>query len=129
MALPARLTATDCCDDIPVTATEFHLIGKETERGWEQAEDISTLLPSLLRYERNLGTVNDALQKRLQKMPINALQRETGLSRHTVLRARQGKRVHPRLVQLLRIAVRTIPSRKSRIYHWAITELRTILLE
>jgi hypothetical protein len=33
----------------PVTASEFQLIGKETERGWEQAEDISTLLPSLMR--------------------------------------------------------------------------------
>jgi excinuclease ABC subunit A len=29
----------------PVTATGFHFIGKETERGWEQSEDISTLLP------------------------------------------------------------------------------------
>jgi hypothetical protein len=28
----------------PVTATAFHLIGKETERGWEQSEDISTLI-------------------------------------------------------------------------------------
>jgi hypothetical protein len=28
----------------PVTASGFHFIGKETERGWEQAEDISTLL-------------------------------------------------------------------------------------
>jgi hypothetical protein len=37
----------------PVTATEFHLIGKETERGWEQAEDISTLLPSLRQYGRD----------------------------------------------------------------------------
>jgi len=40
----------------PVTASAFHLIGKETERGWEQADDISTLLPSLIRYQRNTGT-------------------------------------------------------------------------
>lgn len=33
----------------PVTASAFHLIGKETERGWEQADDISTLWPSLIR--------------------------------------------------------------------------------
>jgi hypothetical protein len=37
----------------PVTAAGFHLIGKETERGWEQAEDISTLLPSLGERGRN----------------------------------------------------------------------------
>ena len=34
----------------PVTATAFHLIGKETERGWEQNDNISTLMPSLVRY-------------------------------------------------------------------------------
>ncbi len=96
----------------PVTATEFHLIGKETERGWEQAEDISTLLPSLKRYERNAGTVNESLRERLQKMSLNTLQRETGLSRHTILRARQGKKVRPRSLQLLKAAVSTAPIRK-----------------
>jgi hypothetical protein len=35
----------------PVRPSGFHLIGKETERGWEQAEDISTLMPSLVRYQ------------------------------------------------------------------------------
>jgi len=39
----------------PVTALEFRLIGKETERGWEQDDDISTLLPSLGRYGHNKG--------------------------------------------------------------------------
>lgn len=89
----------------PVTATEFHLIGKETERGWEQAEDISTLLPSLKRYERNEGIANESLRQHLQNISLNALQKETGLSRHTILRARGGKRLHPRSVQLLKAAV------------------------
>jgi len=97
----------------PVTASEFHLIGKETERGWEQAEDISTLLPSLKRYERDSGTMNESLRERLQKMSLHSLRRETGLSRHTILRAREGKGVHPRSLKLLRIAVGTISSRKS----------------
>jgi len=71
----------------PVTANpEFHLIGKETERGWDQAQDISTLLPSLKRYERNTGTANESLRERLRKMSLNALQRESGLSRTTILR-------------------------------------------
>jgi hypothetical protein len=92
----------------PVTASEFILIGKETERGWEQAEDISTLLPSLKRYERNTGTANQLLRERLQKMSLTALQRETGLSRNTILRARRGERVHPKSLQRLRIAPRTV---------------------
>jgi hypothetical protein len=97
----------------PVTATEFHLIGKETERDWEQAEDISTLLPSLLRYGRSPQLANHALIDRLRAISLNNLQQKTGLSRHTILRARLGKRVYPRSLKLLRIAVRTIPSRKS----------------
>jgi hypothetical protein len=102
----------------PVTASGFHLIGKENERGWEQAEDISTLLPSLKRYGRNIGTMNESLRERLQKMSLDALQRDTGLSRHTILRAREGKGVHPRSLKLFRIAARTISSRKRGIYHW-----------
>jgi hypothetical protein len=88
----------------PVTASEFHLIGKETERGWEQAEDISTLLPTLKRYERNTGTANQLIRERLQTMSLDALQKETGLSRNTILRARRGQRVHPKSLQRLRIA-------------------------
>ena len=76
------------------------------------AEDISTLLPSLKRYEPNPGTVNESLRERLQNMSLHALQRETGLSRHTILRARQGKRVHPGSLQLLKIVVSTVQIRR-----------------
>jgi hypothetical protein len=95
----------------PVTANpEFHLIGKETERGWEQAEDISTLLPSLKTYERSTGAANHLLRERLQKMSLNFLQKESGLSRNTILRARRGEPVHPRSLQRLQIAARALPS-------------------
>jgi hypothetical protein len=92
----------------PVTESEFILIGKETERGWEQAEDISTLLPSLKRYERSTGTANGFLRERLQNMSLNFLQKETGLSRNTILRARRGQRVHARSLQRLRTGVSTL---------------------
>ena len=49
---------------------------------------MSTLLPSLKHYERNSGTANQHFRERLQKTSLNTLQRETGLSRHTILRAR-----------------------------------------
>ena len=83
------------------------MIGEETERGCEQAEDISTLLQSLKRYERNTGTANQSLREHLQKMSLNVLQKETGLSRNTILRARRGQRLHPRSLQRLRIAAGT----------------------
>jgi hypothetical protein len=88
----------------PVTASEFHLIGKETERGWEQAEDVSTLMPSLMRYERNTDTANQLLRERLNRLSLNTLQKESGLSRNTILRARRGERVHPTSLQRLRCA-------------------------
>jgi hypothetical protein len=90
----------------PVTASGFHWIGKETERGWEQAEDISTLLPSLTRYGRNVLTANQDLRQRLQKMSLEHLQKETGLSRNTIIRARRGKRVSPGSLQHLSLATR-----------------------
>jgi hypothetical protein len=82
----------------PVTASSFHLIGKETERGWEQSEDISTLLPSLMRYQE-CGVAGEQLRQRLLQVPIDVLERETGLSRHTILRARRGPPVHHRSPQ------------------------------
>ena len=97
----------------PITASGFHLIGKETERGWEQGEDISTLLPSLVRYQQNSGIAGERLRQRLRQISLTILERETGLSRHTILRARQGQRVHPRSLQLLRMAVLKVPIGKT----------------
>jgi hypothetical protein len=39
----------------------------------------------------------------LLHISLDVLERETGLGRHTILRARRGERVHPRSVQRLRI--------------------------
>jgi hypothetical protein len=95
-----------------VTACGFHLIGKETERGWEQAEDISTLLPSLVRYQLNAGTAKQAVRQCLQQISLDTLEKETGLSRHTILRARRGQQIHLRSLRLLESAVRTVHARK-----------------
>ncbi len=102
---PCRSDSHGLLKRYPVTACAFHLIGKETERGWEQAEDISTLLPSLKRYDRNAGTVNQPLRERLKKVSLNALQKETGLSRHTILRVRRGQRVQLRSLRLIAATV------------------------
>ena len=98
---PCRADSNGLLRRYPVTASEFHLIGKETERGWEQAEDISTLLPSLRRYGRRNGGTNQALVESLQAISLNDLQKKTGLSRHTILRARNGETLYPRSLQIL----------------------------
>lgn len=96
----------------PVTATSFHLIGKETERGWEQNDDVSTLMPSLVRYGSDTGIADEQLRKRLLEIPLAFLEFETGLSRHTIVRARRGEPVHARSLQLLKNVVRRVPVRK-----------------
>src|SRR5207247_4157639 len=87
---PCRADSHGLLKRYPVTASGFNLIGKETERGWEQAEDISTLLPSLVRYQEKGSRVSEKLQQRLGQIPLAFLERETGLSRHTIVRARCG---------------------------------------
>ena len=90
----------------PVTATSFQPIGKETEHGWEQAEDISTLMPSLVRYREKIAIPGSKFQARLQQSSLAVLQGKTGLSRHTILRARRGQKVRAKSLKLLRTATR-----------------------
>lgn len=97
---PCRADSQGLLGRYPVTASKFHLIGKETERGWEQSEDISTLLPSLMQYQQS-SAAGKQLRRRLLLIHLDVLERETGLSRHSIVRVRAGKRVHPRTLQLL----------------------------
>lgn len=106
---PCRADSAGLLKRYPVTAAGFHLIGKETERGWEQNDDISTLLPSLVRYGLNSGIADDRLKRRLREIPLAFLERETGLSRHTIVRARRGQPVHARSIRLLKNAIRKVP--------------------
>jgi hypothetical protein len=106
---PCKADSAGLLKRYPVTTTGFHLIGKETERGWEQSDDISTLMPSLVRYGVNSGVAEETLRQRLQRVPLAFLERETGLSRHTILRARRGQPVHPRSLRLLKTLVHKIP--------------------
>jgi hypothetical protein len=89
----------------PVTAAGLHFIGKETERGWEQDDDISTLLPSLVRYDNSGAIAGTRLQDKLLRVSIDTLQVKTGLSRNTILRARRGQRIHTRSALLLARAI------------------------
>ena len=108
---PCRPETAGLLKQYPVTATSFHLIGKETERGWEQNDDISTIMPSLMRYGSETGVADEQLRKRLLEIPLAFLEFETGLSRHTLVRARRGQPVHARSLQLLKITVRRLPMR------------------
>jgi hypothetical protein len=110
---PCKADSAGLLKRYPVTAIGFHLIGKETERGWEQSDDISTLMPSLVRYGLNGGIADVRVRQRLLQIPLAFLEGETGLSRHTILRARRGQPVHPRSLRLLKDVVRWLPVRKA----------------
>jgi hypothetical protein len=96
----------------PGTATSIHLIGKETERGWEQNDDVSTLMPSLVKYGSDTGIADEQLRNRLLEIPLAFLEYETGLSRHTIVRVRRGQPVHARSLLLLKNVVRRVPIKK-----------------
>src|SRR5713226_5188669 len=70
---PCKADSKGLLQRYPVTASEFVLIGKETEGGWEQAEDISTLLPTLRRYGLRNGTANENLIERLRAISLDEL--------------------------------------------------------
>jgi hypothetical protein len=109
---PCKADTAGLLKRYPLTVTGFHLIGKETERGWEQNDDVSTLMPSFVRYGVNSGSAEEGLRQRLLQITLAFLESETGLSRHTILRVRRGQPVHPRSLRLLKNAVRNVPIRK-----------------
>ena len=59
---PCKADSAGLLKRYPVTAADVHLIGKETERGWEQSDDISTLMPSLVRYGSDTGVADEQLE-------------------------------------------------------------------
>jgi hypothetical protein len=109
---PGRAGTYGLLKRYPVRASGFRLIGKETERGWEQAEDLSTLLPSLVHYQDKSGVAVKTLREILKQTPLSTLQRRTGLSRHTILRARRGGKLRSRSLRFLWSAAPTAPVRE-----------------
>lgn len=70
--------------------------GKETDRQWQQGEDISLLFPELPVYRRNetaRKAQDPALAKKVRQMSIRALARKTGFSTRTIRAARSEKRL------------------------------------
>jgi hypothetical protein len=96
----------------PVIATTFHLLGKETERGWEHSEDITTLMPTLKHYGESHNSADVGLQTHLKQIPLAILQDHTGLSRHTIVRARRGQPIHNKSLRLLKTVVHKMPTKK-----------------
>lgn len=93
----------------PVTADGFRYIGKETDRRWEQGEDLSMVDPHLLEYHPNETArliTDPVLQRDARRVSIRALARKACVSDRTVKAARKGRCLRKSTIEKLRKAVK-----------------------
>jgi hypothetical protein len=93
---PCRADTIGLLRRTPVTADELCRIGKETDRRWEQGEDISLIMPALIEYSPNetQQLVSDLLLAReLRGRSIREIARESAVSPTTIKAARRGERI------------------------------------
>lgn len=108
---PCRADTHGLLQRTPVTAGEFRRIGKETDRRWEQGEDISLLMPTLVQYhpEETDRLVSDpALARELQRWSIRVIARESGISPTTIKAARRGDRIRKSTAQRLWAVIKSL---------------------
>jgi len=92
----------------PVMADSVRYIGKETDRRWEQGEDISMLDPFVLEYrpgETERLIIDPVLQREARKASIRTLAKAAGVSEKTVKSARRGQRLRKSTINKLKLAL------------------------
>jgi hypothetical protein len=93
-----------------VTAVKQRYVGKETDRRWEQGEDLSLVHFTPVEYSP-LGKVlvaDAALLSEMTKHAMRELMRKTGLSQHTLEAIRQSKPVRSRTLAILKQAIPSV---------------------
>ena len=89
----------------PITLGSFGYIGKETDRRWEQGEDISILNTKPVQYRPNeteqLITADEELQSKGANVPIRTWARVAGVSKNTVKAAMRGERLRKSTIEKL----------------------------
>jgi hypothetical protein len=78
-----------------VVAGQIIPVGKETDRRWEQGEDMSLLDFRVLEYRPSgdLVVADPTLDNKIANLGMRKLMRETGLSQHTIEAIRSGRAV------------------------------------
>jgi len=94
-----------------ITASEIIPVGKETDRRWEQGEDMSMLDFTVLEYRTtgNMVVADATLRTEISKRGVRALMRKTGLSHHTIEAIRSGKAVRRTTLKRMQAALRASP--------------------
>ena len=77
-----------------VIAASRRYVGKETDRRWEQGEDVSLVEFKALEYEGSKQVVaSGEIKEHILKTGIRKLERETKVSHHTISRILKGEHV------------------------------------
>lgn len=77
-----------------VVAASRRYVGKETDRRWEQGEDLSLVEFKTVEYEGSKQVVaGDEIKQQILKTGIRKLERETRVSHHTIARILKGDNV------------------------------------
>jgi hypothetical protein len=98
----------------PIVAGDIQPIGKETDRRWEQGEDISLVQTRLLKYRRRETkqmVYDRALQRQLHQSSIRVMARESGVSPTTIKVARRGDRIRKSTANKLWLAIENLSRR------------------
>jgi hypothetical protein len=89
-----------------VVAASRRYVGKETDRRWEQGEDLSLVEFTSFEYQHSKQVVaGEDIKQDILKTGIRRLERNTGVSHHTIDKILKGGRVRrktlARIVQQL----------------------------
>jgi len=87
-----------------VTAGRFRYVGKETDKRWEQGEDLSLTTFSPVEYSASgkMTVADTILVEEMAKRPMREMMRKTGLSQHTLEAIRDRKAVRSRTLAILK---------------------------
>ena len=90
-----------------VVAGEIVPVGKETDRQWEQGEDMSLVDFQILEYRADgkPALADQALKDKMDEFGVRELMRKTGLSQKAIYAILHGRPVRPRTLALLKKAL------------------------
>lgn len=84
---PCAAGTTGLLQRAHVVAGEFRYVGKETDRKWEEGDDISVLEFKTTEYGRSTRVVaNEEVKRDITKIGINRCARESGFDRKNFIR-------------------------------------------
>ena len=100
-----------------VVAASRRYVGKETDRRWEQGEDLSLVEFKSLEYEQSkLVVACEDIKQAILKAGIRKLERDTGISHHTIDKMLEGERVRRRTLAKIaeQISIRILSNNQMR---------------